>query len=218
MKFGLILLIIIIIVLIWGIGAYNGFIRKKNRIEEAFATMDVYLKKRWDLVPNLVNTVKAYAAHESATFEKITKLRTRNYDTMSQNEKIEANQALGASLGSIVATAEAYPELKANENFRDLMKQLNGLEEDIANSRKYYNGCVREMNTSVESFPSNIIANSFHFEKYKMYEVDDAAERENVVVDFAPGEGPQTVAAGEAAAAAPKADEAPQTFPPQDTE
>ncbi|MCR5033861.1 MAG: LemA family protein [Clostridia bacterium] len=218
MKFGLILLIIIIIVLIWGIGAYNGFIRKKNRIEEAFATMDVYLKKRWDLVPNLVNTVKAYAAHESATFEKITKLRTRNYDAMSQNEKIEANQALGASLGSIVATAEAYPELKANENFRDLMKQLNGLEEDIANSRKYYNGCVREMNTSVESFPSNIIANSFHFEKYKMYEVDDAAERENVVVDFAPGEGPQTVAAGEAAAAAPKADEAPQTFPPQDTE
>ena len=218
MKFGLILLIIIIIILIWGIGAYNGFIKKKNRIEEAFATMDVYLKKRWDLVPNLVNTVKAYAAHESQTFEKITKLRTRNYDAMSQNEKIEANQALGASLGSIVATAEAYPELKANENFRDLMRQLNDLEEDIANSRKYYNGCVREMNTSVESFPSNIIANAFHFEKYKMYEVDDAAERENVVVDFAPGEGPQTVAAGEAAAAAPKAEEAPQTFPPQDAE
>ena len=226
MKFGLILLIIIIIILIWGIGAYNGFIKMKNRIEEAFATMDVYLKKRWDLVPNLVNTVKAYAAHESQTFEKITKLRTRNYDAMSPNEKIEANQALGASLGSIVATAEAYPELKANENFMTLMKQLNDFEEDIANSRKYYNGCVRQMNTSVESFPTNIIANTFHFEKYKMYEVDDAAERENVVVDFAPGEGPQTVAAGEAAAAAPKADEPPappaepvaETFPPQDTE
>ena len=223
MKLGLILLIIIIIIVIWGIGAYNGFIKKKNRIEEAFATMDVYLKKRWDLVPNLVNTVKAYAAHESATFEKITKLRTRNYDAMSPNEKIEANQALGASLGSIVATAEAYPELKSNENFMTLMKQLNEFEEDIANSRKYYNGCVREMNTSVESFPSNIIANTFHFEKYKMYEVDDAAERENVVVDFAPGEGPQTVAAGEAAAAAPKVEEAvpevpaepvEQTFPP----
>ena len=215
MTFGLIILIIIIIIVIWGIGAYNGFIKKKNRIEEAFATMDVYLKKRWDLVPNLVNTVKAYAAHESATFEKITKLRTRNYDAMSPNEKIEANQALGASLGSIVATAEAYPELKSNENFMTLMKQLNEFEEDIANSRKYYNGCVREMNTSVESFPSNIIANTFHFEKYKMYEVDDAAERENVVVDFAPGEGPQTVAAGEAAAAAPTAE---QTFPPEETE
>lgn len=188
MKFGLILLIIIIIILIWGIGAYNGFIRKKNSIEEAFATMDVYLKKRWDLVPNLVNTVKAYAAHESETFEKITKLRTRNYDAMSPDEKIDANKALGSSLGTIVATAEAYPELKANENFMTLMKQLNEFEEDIANSRKYYNGCVKQMNTSVESFPSNIIANAFNFGKYKMYEVDDAAERENVVVDFAPGE------------------------------
>ena len=184
MKFGLIILIIIIILIIWGIGAYNGFIKKKNRIEEAFATMDVYLKKRWDLIPNLVNTVKGYAKHESETFEKITSLRTRNYDAMSPNEKIEANQAMGGALGTIVATAEAYPELKANENFRDLMKQLEGLEDDIANSRKYYNGCVREMNTAVESFPTNFIANAFHFEKYKMYEVDDTKERENVVVDF----------------------------------
>jgi len=184
MILGLIIIIIVLILLLWGIGAYNGFVRKKNRIEEAFATMDVYLKKRWDLVPNLVNTVQAYAKHESDTFEKITSLRTRNYDAMSPNEKIDANQALGASLGTIVATAEAYPELKANENFMQLMKQLNGFEDDIANSRKYYNGCVREMNTAVESFPTNFIANAFHFEKYKMYEVDSAAERENVVVDF----------------------------------
>ena len=140
MKLGLIILIIIIILVIWGIGAYNGFIKKKNRIEEAFATMDVYLKKRWDLIPNLVNTVKAYAKHESDTFEKITALRTKSYDAMSPNEKIEANKALGSSLGTIIATAEAYPELKANENFRDLMRQLEGLEDDIANSRKYYNG------------------------------------------------------------------------------
>ena len=184
MKLGLIILIIIIILVIWGIGAYNGFIKKKNRIEEAFATMDVYLKKRWDLIPNLVNTVKAYAKHESDTFEKTTALRTKSYDAMSPYEKIEANQAMGGALGTIVATAEAYPELKANENFRDLMRQLEGLEDDIANSRKYYNGCVREMNTAVESFPTNFIANSFHFEKYRMYEVDDTKERENVVVDF----------------------------------
>ena len=184
MTLGIIIVIIIIILLIWGIGAYNKFIKMKNRIEEAFATMDVYLKKRWDLVPNLVNTVQAYAQHESSTFEKITKLRTRSYDAMSPNEKIEANQALGASLGSIVATAEAYPELKANENFMTLMKQLNEFEDDIANSRKYYNGCVREMNTAVESFPTNLIANQFHFEKYNMYEVDDVRERENVKVDF----------------------------------
>ena len=166
MTLGIIILIIIIILAIWGIGAYNGFIKKKNRIEEAFATMDVYLKKRWDLIPNLVNTVKAYAKHETDTFEKIT-------------------------LGTIVVTAEAYPELKANENFRDLMKQLEGLEDDIANSRKYYNGCVREMNTAVESFPTNIIANSFHFEKYRMYEVDDAKEREAIAVNFDPAEAPK---------------------------
>jgi LemA protein len=184
MILGIIIIVIVIILLIWGIGAYNGFIKMKNRIEEAFATMDVYLKKRWDLVPNLVNTVKAYAQHESSTFEKITAMRTKHYDSMSPNEKIEANQALGSSLGTIIATAEAYPDLKANENFRDLMRQLNSLEDDIANSRKYYNGCVRQMNTSVESFPTNFIANAFHFEKYKMYEVDSAAERENVVVDF----------------------------------
>lgn len=203
MKFGLVLLIIIIILAIWVVAAYNGFIKMKNRIEEAFATMDVYLKKRWDLVPNLVNTVQAYAKHESSTFEKITSLRTRNYDAMSPNEKIEANQALGGALGTIVATAEAYPELKANENFMKLMGQLNEFEEDIANSRKYYNGCVRQMNTSVESFPSNIIANLFHFGKYKMYEVDDVKERENVVVNFDPEDGPK-LAGDEPAAAAPK--------------
>ena len=219
MKLGLIIIIIIIILLVWGIGAYNKFVRMKNRIEEAFATMDVYLKKRWDLVPNLVNTVKAYAQHESSTFEKITSLRTRNYDAMSPNEKIEANKALGSSLGTIIATAEAYPELKANENFRDLMRQLEGLEDDIANSRKYYNGCVRQMNTSVESFPTNLIANSFHFEKYRMYEVDDSRERENVVVDFEKKPPvvepealtPEAAAPAEATEAAPAAPAAPET-------
>ena len=146
--------------------------------------MDVYLKKRWDLVPNLVNTVKGYAEHEKSTFDAITKLRSKSYDSMSANEKVETNQALGGMLGTLIATAEAYPELKANQNFLELHKNLNELENDIADSRKYYNGCVRQMNTAVESFPSNIIAGMFHFEKYRMYEVDDASERQNVVVDF----------------------------------
>ena len=146
--------------------------------------MDVYLKKRWDLVPNLVNTVKGYAEHEKSTFDAITKLRSKSYDSMSANEKVETNQALGGMLGTLIATAEAYPELKANQNFLELQKNLNELENDIADSRKYYNGCVRQMNTAVESFPSNIIAGMFHFEKYRMYEVDDASERQNVVVDF----------------------------------
>ena len=184
MIIGIIIAVVVVILAFWLISAYNNFVKMKNKIEEAFATMDVYLKKRWDLVPNLVNTVKCYAEHEKSTFDAITKLRSKSYDSMSANEKVETNQALGGMLGTLIATAEAYPELKANQNFLELQKNLNELENDIADSRKYYNGCVRQMNTAVESFPSNIIAGMFHFEKYRMYEVDDASERQNVVVDF----------------------------------
>lgn len=184
MIIGIIIAVVVVILAFWLISAYNNFVKMKNKIEEAFATMDVYLKKRWDLIPNLVNTVKGYAEHEKSTFDAITKLRSKSYDSMSANEKVETNQALGGMLGTLIATAEAYPELKANQNFLELQKNLNELENDIADSRKYYNGCVRQMNTAVESFPSNIIAGMFHFEKYRMYEVDDASERQNVVVDF----------------------------------
>ena len=184
MIIGIIIAVVVVILAFWLISAYNNFVKMKNKIEEAFATMDVYLKKRWDLVPNLVNTVKGYAEHEKSTFDAITKLRSKSYDSMSANEKVETNQALGGMLGTLIATAEAYPELKANQNFLELQKNLNELENDIADSRKYYNGCVRQMNTAVESFPSNIIAGMFHLEKYRMYEVDDASERQNVVVDF----------------------------------
>ena len=184
MIIGIIIAVVVVILAFWLISAYNNFVKMKNKIEEAFATMDVYLKKRWDLVPNLVNTVKGYAEHEKSTFDAITKLRSKSYDSMSANEKVETNQALGGMLGTLIATAEAYPELKANQNFLELQKNLNELENDIADSRKYYNGCVRQMNTAVEYFPSNIIAGMFHFEKYRMYEVDDASERQNVVVDF----------------------------------
>lgn len=184
MIIGIIIAVVVVILAFWLISAYNNFVKMKNKIEEAFATMDVYLKKRWDLVPNLVNTVKGYAEHEKSTFDAITKLRSKSYDSMSANEKVETNQALGGMLGTLIATAEAYPELKANQNFLELQKNLNELENDIADSRKYYNGCVRQMNTAVESFPSNIIAGMFHFEKYRMYEVDDASERQKVVVDF----------------------------------
>ena len=204
----IVILAILVILAIWFIGAYNKFIKMKNKIEEAFATMDVYLKKRWDLVPNLVNTVKAYAQHEKSTFEAIAALRSKNYDSMSANEKVEANKAMGGFLGTLIATAEAYPELKANENFLDLQNKLNEFEDDIANSRKYYNGCVRQMNTAVESFPSNIIAGIFHFERYQMYEVDDARERENVTVDFGDMTAP-------APAEAPAAEPAPTDQPPQ---
>ncbi len=184
MIIGIIVAAVVVILAIWLIVAYNNFVKMKNKIEEAFSTMDVYLKKRWDLIPNLVETVKGYATHEKETFEKISALRAKSYDSMSTNEKVDANKSMGGFLGTIMATAEAYPELKANENFLDLQNQLKQIEDDIANSRKYYNGCVRVMNTAVESFPSNIIAGMFHFERYSMYEVEDASERQNVKVEF----------------------------------
>lgn len=176
--------VILLILVVWMIGAYNGFVSSKNKIEEAFATMDVYMKKRWDLVPNLVNTVKGYAEHEKETLSKVTEMRSKSYESMTASEKVEADKGLGSALGRLIATAESYPDLKANENFVNLQNQLNQIENDIANSRKYYNGCVRQMNTKVESFPSNVIAGMFHFEKYPMYEVEDAGERQNVKVEF----------------------------------
>lgn len=184
MKIIIIIAVIIVIIAIWFISAYNGFIKLKNKIEEAFSTMDVYLKKRWDLVPNLVNSVKGYAKHEQETLSKVTEMRAKSYESMTANEKVEAGMNLGSALSRLIATAESYPDLKANENFVNLQNQLNEIENDIANSRKYYNGCVRQMNTKVESFPSNIIAGMFHFEKFRMYEVEEAGERENVKVEF----------------------------------
>ena len=176
--------IIVVIIIFWGIGGYNGMVSLDEGVQNKWADVETQYQRRADLIPNLVNTVKGYAEHEKSTFDAITKLRSKSYDSMSANEKVETNQALGGMLGTLIATAEAYPELKANQNFLELQKNLNELENDIADSRKYYNGCVRQMNTAVESFPSNIIAGMFHFEKYRMYEVDDASERQNVVVDF----------------------------------
>ena len=184
MKVFLIFIIIGIILVLYAVTGYNSFIKMRNRIDEAFATMDVYLKKRWDLVPNLVNTVKGYAEHEKSTLEMVTGMRRQAYESMSQEEKIAANKELGAGLGRLIATAEAYPELKADQQFLQLSRQLNDIENDIANSRKYYNATVRELNTKVETFPSNIIANLFHFTKRPMFEVESAAERENVQVEF----------------------------------
>ena len=184
MKVLIVFIIIGILLVLYAITGYNSFIKMRNKIDEAFATMDVYLKKRWDLIPNLVNTVKGYAEHEKATLESVTSMRKQSYEAMSQEEKIAANKELGAGLGRLIATAEAYPDLKADQQFLQLSRQLNDIENDIANSRKYYNATVRELNTKVESFPSNIIATIFHFGKRPMFEVASAAERENVKVDF----------------------------------
>ena len=184
MLIGLIVLAVVVVIAIAVISMYNGFIKLKNNCDEAFATMDVYLKKRYDLIPNLVETVKGYATHEKETLEKVIAARNMAAGASTVEEKLAGENMLQGTLKSLFAVAEGYPDLKANTNFMDLQNQLKSVEEDIANSRKYYNAVIKQFNTKCEMFPSNIIASIFKFEKRPMFEVDAAEERQNVKVSF----------------------------------
>ena len=178
-----IIIVIVIIILIALFVTYNSFIKLNNKVKEAFSTMDVYLKKRWDLIPNIVETVKGYAKHEKITLKEVIELRNGVYDKMSEDEKIKTNEQLSKDINKIMALAESYPDLKASENFKDLSNQLTKVEDDIANSRKYYNGTVRIYNNKVEMFPSNIIAKIFGYKSTNMFEASET-ERENVKVEL----------------------------------
>lgn len=184
MIIGIAAVALIVLIIIYFISAYNSLTRLKNSVEEAFATMDVYLKKRWDLIPNVVSTVKGYAKHEAETLEKVIAARNGNYQTMSDGEKLEANAALSKGMPSFSVLAEQYPDLKANQNFMDLSAQLKSVEADIANARKYYNAVVKKYNNKVEMFPSGIVASMFKFGKKQMFAVDSTEERQNVKVEF----------------------------------
>ena len=174
---------VIIIIVIYAIVLFNSFASLNNKVKEAFSTMDIYLKKRWDLVPNLVEVVKAYAKHEKDTLEEITKLRGNIYDDMSNDEKIKTNLKLNRDIDKIMLLVESYPELKASDNFKDLSDKLVKIEDDIANSRKYYNGTVRIFNNKVEMFPNNIFAKIFGFKSKSMFEVKDT-DKENIEVSY----------------------------------
>ncbi|NLP48033.1 MAG: LemA family protein [Clostridiales bacterium] len=156
----------------------------RNKVEEAFATMDVYLKKRYDLIPNLVETVKGYAKHESETLEKVVQARNLAVGAQTTEEKVAGENILQGTLKSLFALAESYPDLKANENFISLQGQLSQMEGEVANSRKYYNAVVKEFNTRVEVFPSNLVAKLFGFSRKTLFEVEAAEERQNVKVQF----------------------------------
>ena len=162
---------------------YNSLVKLYNRVKEAFSTMDVYLKKRWDLIPNIVETVKGYSKQEKETLTEVVKIRSSSYDDMSINDKVNINTKLSDNIDKLMALAEAYPELKANENYLDLSKKLTEIEEDIANSRKYYNGSVRIYNNKVEMFPSNIIAKIFGFKSEKMFEISED-EKQNIKIEL----------------------------------
>ena len=174
---------IIAIIVIYLTVQYNAFVKSNNIVKEAFSTMDIYLKKRWDLIPNLVEVVKGYEKHEKETFNEITSLRTNSYDSMSMNKKINVNEQLTQGISKIMAISENYPELKASENFLQLSKDLTQIEDEIANSRKYYNGSVRILNTKIQMFPSNIVAGMFGFKQASMFEAN-AEEKNNVKVEL----------------------------------
>ena len=176
-----IIIVIVILIIIYTFILYNNFIKLNNDVKEAFSTMDVYLKKRWDLIPNIIETVKAYTKYEKDTLKEIIELRNNIYDKMTNDEKIKTNEQLSNNVGKIIALSENYPELKANENFKNLSNQLAKIEEDIANSRKYYNGIVKIYNNKVEMFPSNIFAKIFGYHSKAMFEAN-TTERENIKI------------------------------------
>ncbi len=180
----IVLLVILAVVVIWFIMAYNGFVSLRNKVEEAYSTMDVMLVKRYDLIPNLVETVKGYADFEKETLEKVVSARNLAMNAHSVDEKIACEQNLNSVLGRLLAISESYPDLKANASFIDLQRQLRDMEDEIANSRKYYNGVVKALNTRIESIPNNLVAMICGFKKMPLFIVKDEAQRENVKVSF----------------------------------
>lgn len=181
---GLGVLAVALLIGVWVFSTYNSLVKLKNNVEEGFSTMDVYMKKRYDLVPNLVETVKGYAKHEKETLTAVINSRNSALSATSIKDKAQSEAQLTEAIKSLFALAESYPELKANTNFLDLQQQLTAVEQDIANSRKYYNSVVKMLNNKVEMFPSNLVAKWFKFTRKDMFEVSSSAERENVKVQF----------------------------------
>ena len=184
MSLGYGLLGLIAVIIGYLVYAYNALVKNKNLTAEGWSGIDVQLKRRADLIPNLIETVKGYAAHEDKLFRDIAELRARSIGGGTVGEQSAVGQAMSAALGRLFAIAEAYPELKADANFRDLQEKLAGVEDEIQLSRRYYNGAVRNLNTMIESFPTNFVANYFKFEKAEFFEIGDAAAREVPKVDF----------------------------------
>lgn len=181
---GWIILIVVVLILIWIVSVYNGLISSRQKVENAWSQIDVQLQRRFDLIPNFVETVKGYMTHESETFEKIAKLRTSWANTSSVGEKAKLDGELSSTLKTIMAVSENYPELKANENFSQLQEELQNTENKIAFSRQFYNDIATKYNTKLEVVPSNIIASMFHFEPVELFEAESQEARKNVKVDF----------------------------------
>ncbi len=181
-----IILIVLAVIVLWAIVSYNGLIRLVNRAKEAWADINVQLKRRYDLIPNLVETVKGYATHEKTAFENVTAARSAAMGATTATDKAQAENQLTGTLKTLFAVSEAYPELKANQNFLQLQKELGDTEDKIQAARRFYNTTVMALNTAEQSFPGNLIAGSFGFKPMDLFELDaaDAAAKEPVKVQF----------------------------------
>lgn len=176
---------IIVLVILWAVFAYNRFVTLINRTKEAWADIDVQLKRRYDLIPNLVETVKGYATHEREAFENVTRARAQSMQAGTPAAKGVAENMLSGALKSLFAVAEAYPDLKANQNFLGLQTELSDTENKIQAARRFYNGNVRDLNTAIETFPSNLIANMFKFMPREFFQLEEGSEaKEPVKVKF----------------------------------
>jgi len=175
---------IVVVIVLWLIAVYNGLIKLRNRTDEAWSDIDVQLKRRYDLIPNLVSTVKGYATYERELLEKVTQARTAAMGAQAPGDKAEAENMLTGALKSLFAVAENYPELKANTNFLELQRELSDTENKIQAARRFYNGNVRDFNTKIQVFPNNLVAGILSFGKRDFFELEGEAEKEPVKVEF----------------------------------
>ena len=179
-----IILIIVAVIIFWIIGSYNGLVTLKQRVSNGWSQIDVQLQRRFDLIPNLVETVKGFAKHEEAVFTKVAELRTSWAGASTVKEKAELSNELSGALKTIMAVSESYPELKSNQNFMQLQEELKNTEDKITYSRQFYNDIVTKYNTKLQVFPDTLIASMFHFEPAELFKVDSDEARKNVKVSF----------------------------------
>lgn len=178
------ILIILVVFAVWFVAIYNGLIKLKVRTDEAWSDIDVQLKRRYDLIPNLINTVKGYAAHERELFEKVTQARAQAMGAQNPQAKGQAENMLTGALKSLFAVAENYPQLRANENFLELQRELSDTENKIQASRRFYNGNVRDLNTKIQVFPDSIVAGMLSIKQREFFEIEEAKEKEVSKVEF----------------------------------
>jgi LemA protein len=180
----IVILALVVVLVLWGIAIYNSLITLKNRVKEAWSDIDVQLKRRYDLIPNLIETVKGYMQHEAGVFTKVTEARSMAMQATGTTAKAKAENALSESLKSLFAVAEGYPDLKASQNFSQLQDEIADTENKIQASRRFYNGQVRDFNTKIQVFPNNFFANLMHFVAFDFFEIENKEEKENVKVQF----------------------------------